>query len=214
MSAQTMVEGAGAATLGAAVDGMRAGPRVHRFALSGAMPLRVGMRFGQTLDFRDWVEIGRRVGLHANASLWWLGDWLIFGRENYRRSYKRGVLLTGLEYKTLRNYAVVARCFGVSRRRDTLSFQHHAEVCALPREEQDLWLDRAEAEGWTRNELRRRLRLERTGESSTTAVTVRLSTEPTRTARWERAAALSESELQQWIVNVLDEAANKLLSDA
>lgn len=214
MSAQAIVERGGVAPPRPAFDSIRTGPRVQRFQLSGAMPLRVGMRFGQTLDFREWVEIGRRVGLHANASLWWLGDWLIFGKENYSRSYKRGVLLTGLEYKTLRNYAVVARCFGVSRRRDTLSFQHHAEVCALPREEQDLWLDRAEAEGWTRNELRRRLRLERTGESSTTAVTVRLSTEPTRTARWERAAALSESELQQWIVNVLDEAANKLLSDA
>ena len=186
----------------------------RRFQLDGAVPLRVGMRFGPTLEFGEWVEIGRRVGLHANASLWWLGDWLIFGKENYGPCYKRGVLLTGLEYKTLRNYAVVARCFGVSRRRDTLSFQHHAEVCALPREAQDLWLDRAEAEGWTRNELRRRLRVQRAHESSTISVTVRLSTEPHRTARWEEAAALSENELQQWIVKVLDEAASRVLSGA
>lgn len=213
MTAQTMVEGAGSATLRLPDEFRSTAQRARRFQLNGAMPLRVGMRFGATLEFQEWVEIGRRVGLHANASLWWLGDWLIFGKENYRRSYKRGVLLTGLEYKTLRNYAVVARCFGVSRRRDKLSFQHHAEVCALPRVEQDLWLDRAEAGGWTRNELRRRLRVERGSESPTTSVTVRLSTEPTRTARWEQAAALSESELQHWIVNVLDEAANRLLSD-
>lgn len=211
MLSETLLEGARGATLVPPDDALRA---ARRFQLNGAVPLRVGMRFSPALEFRDWVGVGRRIGLHANASLWWLGDWLIFGKAAYRRSYKRGVLLTGLEYKTLRNYAVVARCFGVSRRRDKLSFHHHAEVCALAREEQDLWLDRAEAEGWTRNELRRRLRLERTGEPSTTAVTVRLSTEPTRTERWERAAALSESELQQWIVNVLDEAANRLLSDA
>lgn len=172
------------------------------------------MRFGATLEFEEWVEIGRRVGLQANTSLWWLGDWLVFGKENYRPSYKRGVLLTGLEYKTLRNYAVVARCFGLSRRRDKLSFQHHTEVCALRRESQDLWLDRAVAEGWTRNELRRRLRVERGHESPTTSDTVRFSAEPTRTARWQQAAALDESGLEQWIVKALDEAASRVIPGA
>jgi hypothetical protein len=70
------------------------------------------------------------------------------------------------------------------------------------------------AEGWTRNARRRRLRVERGHKSPTTSVTVRLSTEPTRTARWQQAAALSESELEQWIVKVLDEAASLVRSGA
>ena len=41
-----------------------------------------------------------------------------------------------LDYQTLRNYAWVARRFAMSRRRDTLSFGHHAEVPALPEPEQ------------------------------------------------------------------------------
>jgi hypothetical protein len=41
------------------------------------------------------------------------------------------------------------------RRRDTLSFQHHAEVAAIAEPEQDLWLTRAQRLRWSRNELRR-----------------------------------------------------------
>jgi hypothetical protein len=170
------------------------------------------MGFSPSVDFRAWIEIGRHVGIHANASLWWLGDWLIHGRENYGRCYRRGITHTGLEYKTLRNYAVVARRFDVSRRRDTLSIQHHAEVFVLTPEEQDHRLDRAEAEAWPRNELRRRLRAERAGQAATTSVTVRLASDPGRAARWREAAALTDSELEAWMVSALDEAADRLLS--
>ena len=72
----------------------------------------------------------------------------------------------------------------------------------------------AVAEGWTRNELRRRLRVERGHESPTTSATVRFSAEPTRTARWQHAAALDESGLEQWIVKALDEAASRVISGA
>ena len=55
---------------------------------------------------------------------------------------------------------MVARLFELSGRRDKLSFQHHAEVCALLPAQQDRRLDQAEGEGWSRNELRRHLRAE------------------------------------------------------
>ena len=44
----------------------------------------------------------------------------------------------------------VAHKFEISRRRENLSFSHHAEVTALEPAEQDDWLDRAEAEKWAR----------------------------------------------------------------
>jgi hypothetical protein len=65
---------------------------------------------------------------------------------------------TSLDYQTLRNYAWVARRFNLSRRRDALSFAHHAEVAALPDPEQDYWLRKAESESWSRNKLRREVR--------------------------------------------------------
>jgi hypothetical protein len=63
----------------------------------------------------------------------WLGDWLIFGRYKYGTRYRQAIGATGLDYQTLRNYAVVARRFEPSRRRSTLRAQHHAEVSALNR---------------------------------------------------------------------------------
>ncbi len=52
----------------------------------------------------------------------------------------------------------------LSRRRDNLSFSHHLEVAGLEKPaEQDRWLDLAEGNGWTREELRAALREARRG---------------------------------------------------
>lgn len=181
-------------------------------AMAAPMPMRLGMRFSRGLRFEQWVAIGRRVADRADASLWWLGDWLVFGSRMYGPRYERGIQLTGLDYQTLRNYAMVARRFELSRRRDTLSFQHHAEVCALPSDQQDRWLDRAEADGWSRNELRRRLRTDREETKAPSASTaVRVTVDRDTEARWRHAAKLSGSELESWIVRTLDEAAGGVL---
>jgi hypothetical protein len=76
------------------------------------------MGFSDALPFDRWVEIGRNVRTHQNASLWWLGDWLNHGKRMYGRRYRYGVALSGLDYHTLRNYAMVARRFDLSRGRD------------------------------------------------------------------------------------------------
>ncbi|MEU8803872.1 hypothetical protein [Spirillospora sp. NPDC048819] len=68
--------------------------------------------------------------------------------------------------KTLRNYAWIARRFPVSRRRDTLTLQHHAEVAALSDHEQERWLDRAEQEQWPVLRLRTSLRAQATVQAS------------------------------------------------
>src|SRR3954454_2728786 len=126
------------------------------------------------MTFESWLVIGRRLSRITNASPWWLGDWLIYGRRAYGERYKAALDVTDLDYQTLRNYAWVARSFPVSRRRDKLSFQHHAEVAALPEPEQDLWLQRADAARWSKSELRRRISAERRGaRSEPSPVTVR-----------------------------------------
>jgi hypothetical protein len=116
-------------------------------------PSRTSIGFDPLLPFETWKELGPRIATYATASAWWLGDWLTFGRMKYGRRYKEAIAATGLDYQTLRNYAVVARRFTPSRRRDTLSFQHHAEVCALSDDDQELWLDLAALRGWSKREL-------------------------------------------------------------
>ena len=183
-------------------------PGAQRMPVPGVQMYRTGMRFDSSMTLDRWKQIGSKLGTHADAACWWLGDWLGFGRMNYGRRYKEGVALTGLEYKTLRNYAVVARAFESSRRRRELSFQHHAEVCALPRGEQDLWLDLAVRRGWSKAELRRQLRAQRKpAPAGSSTVTLALALEPARHERWREAAERRQCSLEDWVTTVLDEAA-------
>ncbi|MFG2004646.1 LmbU family transcriptional regulator [Spirillospora sp. NPDC048911] len=118
-----------------------------------------GMVFAQNLSERSWEQIGSGLRELTNSSAWWLADWLIFGEAAYGlRRYREAIDRTGLDYQTLRNYAWVARRFEHHRRRDALSFAHHAEVTRLSPPEQDYWLRKAEQQKWSRNELRRAVR--------------------------------------------------------
>jgi hypothetical protein len=167
---------------------------------------KTGARFDPLLPFERWRTLGARVGTCASASGWWLGDWLAFGHAKYGRRYKEAIAVTGLDYQTLRNYAVVSRRFEHHRRRDDVTFQHHAEVCALPDDEQDRWLDRAAADGWSRNELRQRMRAARPSDRRAACV-LRLRVESARVEAWRDAATRAECDYETWIVRVLDSAA-------
>lgn len=120
---------------------------------------KLGMMFPRNLSERSWERIGASLRELTNSSAWWLADWLIFGEATYgSRRYREAIERTGLDYQTLRNYAWVARRFEYQRRRDSLSFAHHAEVARLSSPEQDYWLRKAEQQKWSRNELRRAVR--------------------------------------------------------
>ena len=173
------------------------------------------MRLDPLMRFDRWKALGARIAFYSDASRWWLGDWLTFGQVKYGQRYKEGIELTGLEYQTLRNYAVVARRFELSRRRDNVSFQHHAEVCALPDDDQEFWLDLAGENRWSRAELRRRLRqasAPRADAGGSTALHLML--EPDREQRWRQAAEHCDTALETWVVLILDQAANAALDAA
>jgi hypothetical protein len=134
---------------------------------------------------------------------------------------------TSLDYQTLRNYAWVARKFSISRRRDTLSFGHHAEVAALPEPEQDFWLRKAEELGWSRNQIRREVRAslrERAGrphiveppdtkvltkrsDSDCAEINLAVTVTLEQLQAWKLAANSEGIELNAWAARVLDWAA-------
>jgi hypothetical protein len=174
-----------------------------------------GMRFDPLMTLDSWKSVGRRIAMHSDASCWWLGDWLAFGRKNYGQLYREGVAQTGLEYQTLRNYTVVARAFEWSRRRENLSFQHHAEVSSLSREEQEHWLDRSVENGWSKSELRRQLRARtRDPSEASSGAALHLVLDSNRDARWREAAERSSCPFPAWVMSVLDEAATAILEEA
>jgi hypothetical protein len=169
----------------------------------------------QGLDFDDWVSAGRGISRMATASAWWMGDWIVYGERAYGKRYRTALESAPYDYKTLRNYAWVARRFEVSRRRDSLSFQHHAEVAPLSEPAQELWLQRAETYGWSRNELRRQLmtaRLPKRQVQRDQAIALRMEVADQRMQRWRDAAMAGGQDLAEWLVAVADEAADAALS--
>lgn len=119
---------------------------------------RRGLRFMRQLPFERWLNVGRHLSDVYSSSAWCLGDWLAYGERTYGGRYRDAIEATSLDYQTLRNYAWVAKRFSLSRRRDSLSLAHHAEVAALPEAEQDFWLRKAEQLDWSVKLLRLEVR--------------------------------------------------------
>ncbi len=110
------------------------------------------------LGIAEWSAVGRRFGEIGRCSQWWLGDWIHYGNLRFGERYSRAAKLTGYDAQSLMNMVYVASRFEISRRRENLSWSHHATLAALERESQEHWLDRAAAEHMSVADLRVELR--------------------------------------------------------
>ncbi|WP_281247785.1 LmbU family transcriptional regulator [Streptomyces colonosanans] len=170
---------------------------------------RTRLQIPQNLSLEAWCRLGGRILTVSDSSAWWIGDWLIFGQNQYGDRYRRAMKETKLDYQTLRNYAWVARKFEPPRRRGSLTFQHHMEVAALSEVEQDHWLDFAVRLNWSRNELRKQIRASTSGEEHAECrrqVQLSLQLDETRLERWREAARRSNLTLTDWISSIVDGA--------
>ena len=113
------------------------------------------LSFRGDLPFKDWQEVGIQLRKIESGVSWWIGDWLRYGEHRYGETYAQAVEQTDLAYQTLANTVWVSGKIEPSRRREKLSFQHHAEVAALEPDEQDALLGEAEHRKWNSVELRR-----------------------------------------------------------
>ncbi|MFB8246270.1 LmbU family transcriptional regulator [Streptomyces sp. NPDC055952] len=175
---------------------------------------KVGLQMPARMAFEEWERAGRQLADVLDSSSWWLGDWLVYGKDHYTDRYQRGIRAAGLSYQTLRNYAWVARRFPLGRRRPALTFQHHAELASMTVEEQDRWLDRAEQGKWSTKQLRGAVRAERRGPQQPCAPAEpmgRLEVRGSRLQRWHRAAAQLGVDFEQWVTAALDSAAASAL---
>ena len=175
---------------------------------------KVGLHIPVGLAFEEWERAGRQLSGLLDSSSWWLGDWLVYGKDQYADRYERGIRAAGLQYQTLRNYAWVSRRFELQRRRPALSFQHHAELASLRVDEQEAWLDRAERMKWSTKQLRNAIRAQREGAPQKTdavATTRRIAVPDNRLQWWHKAAAQAGTELGEWVMATLDAAADQVL---
>jgi hypothetical protein len=146
---------------------MRSGETARQGDCTALTP--VSWEGAEGLSFEDWVGHGRRLGATARAGGWWIGDWVRFGNARYGERYTRAARITGYDAQTLMNMAWVASRFEISRRRENLSWSHHAELVALPVEEQEAWLDAAEENRLSVRCLREELRRARKAAGATGA---------------------------------------------
>lgn len=110
------------------------------------------------LTLEEWRHLGPRLGTEARASNWWLGDWAKFGSRRLGQTYGQAAQITGYDEQTLHNMAWVAGRYPTSRRREALSWSHHAELAALEESEQERWLARASDKRLSVQALRSELR--------------------------------------------------------
>ncbi len=113
---------------------------------------------GRDMDHPQWVAVGRRLGGISRSNQWWLGDWLRYGTAKWGERYVEAAKITGYDVRSLANMASLAGCFHISRRRDNLTWSHHAVVAGLAQDEQEKWLDMAAAAKLSVADLRIELR--------------------------------------------------------
>ena len=106
----------------------------------------LGLDIPEGTSFEHWLALGKHLALTDNALAWRIGDWWVYGEHRYgdRIAAVRTRGWNGPSFGACRNYAMVARAFETSRRRDVLSFSHHREVASLSPAEADQLLDWAE----------------------------------------------------------------------
>ena len=109
----------------------------------------LGIDFQGELNHEEWVQLGHRLGNAGRSIGFLIGDWLNYGngKGEWGETYTEAMRITGLEYKTLRDYASVSEKVQMSLRNDKLAFEHHKKVAPLKDEaDQRKWLKTAEKE--------------------------------------------------------------------
>jgi hypothetical protein len=112
-----------------------------------------GMYFESGLTFDQWVQAGRFLYDLRRSVHWWIGDWLNVGEAYFGEMYAQGIEATGFDYGTLANDKWIASRIEPSRRRENLSFAHHAAVASLEPSHADTLLIIAETDRLTSKEL-------------------------------------------------------------
>ncbi len=106
-----------------------------------------------TID--QWKELGQSLKQVEGSVQFWIGDWLLYGEQNYGEMYKKALEDLEYEYETLRNIKYIAANVKMSLRNDNLTFNHHKEVAKLEPDKQKEFLDKAVEEKLSVRDLRR-----------------------------------------------------------
>lgn len=164
-----------------------------------------GLLIKDDLDYADWEQLGAALFTVGRAHSWWIGDWWAYGEARYGERASQVLKQDEMDFQTFANMGWVARRIETSRRREVLSWSHHAEVAARESAEQDRWLDLAETEGWTREQLRTEIRKAKHLEAERLVESQRQV--------GQGAATVVEQDALDFLAALRDEGADLLLTD-
>jgi phage N-6-adenine-methyltransferase len=116
-------------------------------------PSRTGYEAPEGMTPEEWASDGEKLSAFEAASKWMIGDWARAG-EKWGDKYEAVIEATGLAYDSVAKAKWVAGSVEFCRRRQKLSFSHHAEVASLLPERADELLSLAETNGWSVRRLR------------------------------------------------------------
>lgn len=114
----------------------------------------LGLSIAGDLAYEEWENLGERLFRFQKSWQWWVGDWINYGEAKWGETYKAALDITGKSFSSLASVASVCREFETCRRRQHLTFKHHAEVQSLDPDQQDELLDKAATEGLPTRKLR------------------------------------------------------------
>ena len=120
--------------------------------LAGVVVTTTGLTYSSPPSWEQWREDGRWLARETEAIRWRVGDWYNAGETFFGEQAAQAV--DGLSAQSIQNAAWVANRYIGSRRRESLSWSHHAEVAALEPADADNLLDEAEAKQWPVKRLR------------------------------------------------------------
>lgn len=124
---------------------------------SGALT-PTSLTLSDDLDYDTFEAFGAWLGTVRRGGQWWTGDYINFGERTYKERMAQAAEATGLSPQSLLNVASICRRVPPQVRRTNVPFSTHAEVAALNPPEQAEWLDKVEANGWTKQTLREEMR--------------------------------------------------------
>jgi hypothetical protein len=126
---------------------------------------RNGLVIDEGLDREQWIDgvikpLANLIHTMEESARWWWGDALAYGEQNFGDIADMADR-TGYSYDSMKACKYVSQRIEIGRRRQELSWSHHAEVALSidDPDERDAWLDKAVKQDWSKSVLRKAIRI-------------------------------------------------------
>jgi len=128
---------------------------------SGALtPTHLDLSMRPDLPLETLISMATFFGQVNSSSRWWIADLLEYTEMRYGEYVAQVAAATQLAPQSIENILSIGRRVPAERRIDGVTMSVHAEVAALPAQDQNRWLQIAKNENLTKMELRAKIKPE------------------------------------------------------